>query len=188
MELDATGAAVAAPQAPPGCAQVEGIFRELPIDRRPTGLAVDEELAGLIETSTKKTNDGLAKTARSLQQVAAVLVLVVLVLISFVVGLLLVLNSAADRSIAAIQNVADAIGPDTVSSAVHSLQASLANVEGATANGFELSVDAEQIGHMVLGAVNTTAGLLVETNEAISGLVHDPTMQISLGSHTGAGG
>ena len=86
---------MSAPEARGGGA--DGMFSELPLQARTDAPPIDEEMATLVDKSTKQLKDGLNSTAKSLQYIAAVLLLVTLCLIGFVVGTLWIMASTSYR-------------------------------------------------------------------------------------------
>lgn len=160
----------------------EGMFAELPLTQtRTTEAPIDEEMSQLVDKSTKHLKDGLNSTARSLQYVAAVLLLVTLCLIGFVAGTLYIMASTSYRVVDALESISDSVGPDAVGSAVASIQHSLSNVEASTAHALSLSASADDVGSLAIAAMNSTALLLQETNQRVGALLAHPTMSLSLG-------
>jgi len=163
----------------------DGMFNELPLRPPAAAAPVDEEMAALVDKSTSKLKDGLGSTARSLQYVAAALVLVTLLLIAFVASTLWIMASTSYRVVDALESISDSVGPDAVGAAVKSVQHSLSNVEASTNHALSLSSSADDVGTLAISAMNSTAALLRETNERVGALLAHPQMSIALGDAGG---
>ena len=100
----------------------------------------------------------------------------------FTVGLIVILGVSLQQMRAALDAINENIGPDTVQTAVASLQTTLYNSANATGNMRILSEDVSEVGVKLVEAANTSVALLARSNELMTQIQEHPQFTFALGT------